>query len=188
MSKRTFSTIALIGALATLPATGCGSSDDGKPIPSRIRRQLQVQLEEARARLDNGSAGACADITNETEPDVDRILDKVPHDVDADVRNALNEGFARLFELVSNRCDELEGQQTETTPPDTTKETQPPTTDTTPPETDTTPTTPSETETTPQQPTTPDTGNSNGGDNGGGNGGGAGVPDVGGGSTTPGAG
>jgi hypothetical protein len=184
MTKRTFSTIALVGAMAALAATGCGSSDKGKPIPATVRQQLEVQLEEADRRLDNGSPGACADITNETEPDIDRILDQVPDNVDPDVRDALNEGFAHLFELVSNRCDDLQGQQTDTETV-TTEETQPPEeTETTPTETETTPT---QTETTPEQPTTPDNGNGNGNGNGGGNGGGVPVPgDDGGGSTPPG--
>ena len=170
MRRRTTSMLALLGVAGAL-AGGCGS-DEGRPIPASLKQQLDVQLEEAEARLGNGSPGACQDITNDTEPETLRLLDRVPDDVDADVRNALNEGFARLFELVSERCDQLEGERTETTPE---TETTPPETETTPPtetETETTPTetTPPETETTPEEPTVPDPGNGNGNGNGGGGG------------------
>ena len=154
--------IAAILAAAALAGAGCGSSDEGKPIPASIHSELDVQLEETQARLDNGSLGACQDITRETEPDVAKILERVPDDVNADVRDALNEGFARLFELVSQRCADLEGQQTDTEQQPT-KETTPPeltTKETTPSETNTTPT---ETNTTPPE-TTPGNGNGGGGE------------------------
>jgi hypothetical protein len=191
MNVRRLIAITLLGALTALAAAGCGSRDEGDPIPASIRRQLDVQLEEAQARLANGSPGACDDITNETGPDVDRILDRVPDSVDADVRDALNEGFGRLFELVSQRCNDLRDKQTETEP-DTTEETTPPetTTEEAPP-TDTETTPPETTPTEPEPPTTtPGNDNGNGNGDGGGNGNGdglgnGGVQLPGGGGSTP---
>ena len=178
MRRRALKTIALLAMTSTL-AAGCGSEEEGDPIPADLRADLDVQLQEARDRLGNGTLGACQDIQSDTEPTVSDLLETVPDGVDQDVRNALNEGFARLFEQVSERCDELEAEQTDTEtqtteeppPPDTT-ETQ---TDTEPETTPTEETTPPE-ETTPEQPTTPDNGNGNGNgnDNGGGGGGGGG--------------
>jgi hypothetical protein len=190
MSKRSLNTIALAGALAALAAGGCGSGDDGKPIPATVRQQLEVQLQETDNRLGNGTAGACQDITSDTEPDVDRILDRVPDDVDPDVRDALNEGFARLFKLVSSRCDELESERTESETVST-EEPPPPEEETTTTEEQTTPPETTETEEPPEQPTSPDTGTGNGNGSGGGDGdenqrGGVQTPgDVGGGATPP---
>jgi len=187
MTRRILTTIALLGVTVTL-AVGCGSSDEGDPIPASIRDQLDVRLDEAERRLDEGSPGACQDITRDTQPAVEQTLDQVPDGVDPDVRNALNEGFARLWELVDERCGELEGQQTETEPT-TTEETTPPETtetETTPTETTDTETTP--TEPTPTEPTTPDTGGDGNGDNGSGVGNGDGgqpVPGDGDGGSTP---
>jgi hypothetical protein len=191
MRLRRLISLALVALIAALAAAGCGSNDEGKPIPASIQRQLDARLDEAQRRLDNGSVGACEDITDKSEPDISQILERVPDDVDADVRDALNDGFSRLFELVSQRCEELQGQTdtepktTETTaPPDTTTD------ETTPTETDTTPTETTPEPTTPTTPTTPgnDNGNGNGnGDGGAGNGGvgNGGVQLPGGGGSTP---
>jgi hypothetical protein len=167
MSRRLAKQLAFAGALVAL-LPGCGSNDNGKPIPADIKSQLESRLAEAERRLGTDNAGACNDITNDTQPEVERVLESVPDDVDADVRSALNDGFARLFELTSERCDELERQQTETET-DTTETTPPPETDTTTTEEPTTPTTPTETD---QQPTETDQQpqNPNGNGNGNGNG------------------
>ena len=58
---------------------------------------------------------------------------------DPDLRDALNDGFARLFELTSEQCDEQKGQETDTEtteepPPVTTTEEPPPQTETEAPE------------------------------------------------------
>jgi hypothetical protein len=195
MRRRALKTIALLAATAAL-ASGCGSEEEGDPIPADLRAQLEEQLAEAQRRLDNGTPGACRDIQTDTEQETNALLETVPDGVAQDVRNALNEGFARLFEQVSQRCDELEAEQPETDtqtteeppPPDTTE------TETTPTDTETTPTetTPPE-ETTPEQPTVPDTGNGDDGTGGGGGGandGGVQVPggDEDGGATPPGEG
>jgi hypothetical protein len=172
MTRRAPKTIVLLAVAGTL-AAGCGTEEEGDPIPADLRAQLDQRLQQAQDRLGNGSAGACRDIESDTELAVNDLLETVPDGVDQDVRNALNEGFARLFEQVSERCDELEAEQTDTetqtteeAPPADTTETQ----TETEPETTPTPTeetTPPE-QTTPEQPTTPDTGN---GDDGAGNGG-----------------
>ena len=77
--------------------------------------------------------GACNDITQGDDPNtnvVDQLIADLPDDVDADVEQALRDGFDRLFQLVEERCAELEEErdQTETEPPliDTETETTPP--------------------------------------------------------------
>jgi hypothetical protein len=158
--KRTF---LLLSLGACLVAVGCGSDEEGDPIPPDSAATLQNQLDNVQARLDNGSVGACDDILSGPRgPNVDAVnqaIAALPEGVDQDVRSALQDGFDKLFSLVDDRCNELredaESQQetdtaeeppvvteTETVPPpETETETVPP------PETETVP--PPDTETTP---------------------------------------
>lgn len=156
--KRT-TLVMLLGAC--LAAAGCGSDDEGDPIPADSAALLQDQLDNIQARIDNGSVGACDDILSgprgpNVEP-VNQAISQLPDGVDADVRSALQDGFNRLFTLVEDRCNELreeeESQQetdtTEEPPPEIETETVPPPETETipPPETETIP--PPETETLP---------------------------------------
>jgi hypothetical protein len=163
-------------ALAAL-AAGCGGDSEGSPVPAAKASDLQRQLDSVSGRISNGSVGACLDAiqdnpSGDNVTKVNDIIDSLPASVDQNVRDALQRSFDHLFDLVSQRCDEL--QQTKTTPPETT-ETQ--TVETVPPKTTPTNTEPQTTPTTPTPPTTPDTtptvpdqgGNNNGG-------GGAGAP------------
>jgi hypothetical protein len=155
--KRTF-LLLLLGAC--LAVAGCGSDDEGDPIPQDSAVLLQRQLENIQARLANGSVGACDDILSGPRgPNVDAVNESIaslPDGVDQDVRSALQDGFDKLFSLVDERCNELrqdaESQETDTTEePPVVTETEtvpPPETETVPaPETETLP--PPETETTP---------------------------------------
>jgi hypothetical protein len=146
--KRT-TLVLLLGAC--LAAAGCGSDDEGDPIPADSAAALQSQLDNVQARLDNGSVGACDDILSGPRgPNADAVnqaIADLPDGVDEDVRSALQDGFDRLFTLVEERCNELREdaesqQQTETTeeppevlPPETETETQPETVPETVPET-----------------------------------------------------
>jgi hypothetical protein len=105
---------------------------------------LESRLDEVERRMTAGG-GACADITNDSAPAVDGIIQSLPSDVDPDVRQALEDGFSRLFTLTAEQCDETKGQQTEPEPaPEPETDTQ---TETIPSETiptETTPTIPEE--------------------------------------------
>jgi len=155
--KRTF-LLLLLGAC--LAVAGCGSDDEGDPIPQDSAVLLEGQLENIQARIANGSVGACDDILSGPRgPNVDAVnqaIASLPDGVDQDVRSALQDGFDKLFSLVDERCNELrqdaESQETDTTEePPVVTETEtvpPPETETVPPpETETLP--PPETETTP---------------------------------------
>jgi hypothetical protein len=154
--------IALLALLAgCLVAAGCGSDEEGAPIPANSAAALQSRLQSIQNRIDNGSVGACEDVTGTRDPDttpVQQTIDGLPDDVDQDVRDALQQGFDRLFELVDERCAELQDEtdtDTNTTPvepPATDTETETTTTETVPTNTDTVPTEP----TTPTTPTTPE--------------------------------
>jgi outer membrane murein-binding lipoprotein Lpp len=158
---RLASTTTLIACLAALLLGGCGSSDNkAKQIPASTRQELNKQLQSVENRFDAGG-GACSDIA-QNQDSVQRTLESLPADVDTDVRNALRDGFDRLFQLTAEQCDEQKGQDTTTQPTESTPA---------PPQTESTPTTPTPTETTPttpqEKPKKQKDGNGNGG--GGGN-------------------
>jgi hypothetical protein len=184
----TLKRISLLLALgACLGTTGCGSDDEGgRQIPADTAAALERQLDNVQDRLNNGSVGACEDILEgprgPNRDAVQQLVEGLPEDVDPDVRDALQQSFDNLWELVQGECDERapdEPPETESTPLPTPTETETETepTETTPPPTDTT--------TNPEDAPLPNDGdgNGNGNGNGGGNGGGGdsggAVPDTG---------
>jgi hypothetical protein len=147
---------------------GCGGDKEGKPLPAAQVQLLNGRLDEAERRLADGSEGACKDILGDTQPEVGRIIDSLPDDVDADVKDALTESFDNLWGLVDDRCQEIADQSKPE--PTQTETTQTQTTQTEPTQTETT-----QTETTQTEPDTaplPNDGNGNGNGNGTGRGGG----------------
>jgi hypothetical protein len=134
--------MAVAACAAALAAAGCGADDEGDPIPQASAQDLQNQLSSIERRL---ASGACTDIIEGGDTDVDRvegIIDALPPEVDADVRDALRASFNRLFELVEEECAGQETEtettptETETTPTDTETETVPTETETIPTETE----------------------------------------------------
>jgi len=152
--KRTTGFLALA---ACLVAAGCGSDEEGAGIPPDAAAAFQRQLDSIQARFEFGG-GACGDIGGGDEPNttaVQQTLDGLPDDVDQDVRDALLQGFDRLFQLVEEQCEQTQ-TETETEPapapepvPTETTETTPPPTETTPPPTETEEPPPVDTETEP---------------------------------------
>jgi len=128
--KRTIGVLVTVAVAAA--ATGCGSDDEGAPIPQDAAAALERQLESIQSRFEFGG-GACADIAGGDDPNtvpIRQTLDSLPKNVDQDVRDALRDSFDRLFQLVDEQCDaEPEPQQTET------EEEAPAETETVPPET-----------------------------------------------------
>jgi type VI secretion system secreted protein VgrG len=142
--------LAAIVCGVALLAAGCGSSHKGKQLPSSSVAQLKASLDSIQRRFTQGD-GACQDITEGNDTDVSAVrtkIDNLPSNVDKDVRDALQESFNNLFQLVKDECNNTQ-TETNTTPSETT----PTPTETVPTQTETTPT-----ETTPTQPnTTPTT-------------------------------
>ena len=167
--------------MAAALVAGCGSDDDepGPGIPSDLVRQISTQLDLIQDRLDvtrdTDKIGSCNDIELKSIPDIETLMTGIPDDTDPEIVDALEQGIARLRELASQECSDLEdqiGQETETTPEETTP--QETVTETVPPET-----TPEETNTEPQQTTPQDNGSQGRGPQG------EGPPGQGGGGTVP---
>ncbi len=147
---RVRATAALCLALVAL-AAGCGADDEGEPIPPRFAIALENRLDRIEQAISEGSLEACQQALD-LDPGVQQIVDSVPEDVEAEVRDALRRSFDRLFDLVGRECNDRDQTETETTPTET--ETTPTETETIPTETVTTPTETTTVPTTPEPPPT----------------------------------
>jgi hypothetical protein len=150
-------TTLLLALGACLVASGCGS-EEGAGIPAESASALQGQLDSIQGRFESPGGVACADITGGDDPNttvVQQNIEALPDDVDPDVRDALEQSFEHLFELVDEQCEVAEPEpepepapvepEPEPVPTETTE-----TTETTPP--------PTEPEPVPTTPTEPDQG------------------------------
>ena len=145
--------LAALGVCASLLlASGCGSSDEpeGEPLPAETAALIEKRLDEVQRRYDagtnDGNAGACQDIENDSYRAIDAAVEDLPQDVDPDVREALEASLTRLKELTSDGCADVKEEpvETETQPPPQ-PVTPPPVPEQPPPEqTETEPTTPEE--------------------------------------------
>jgi hypothetical protein len=152
VTLRTTTTLLLV--LAAGLTAGCGADEEqSRPIPAAVAAELDKRLTSVEGRFNFGD-GACADIAKD-QALANQTIAGLPDDVDPDVRQALQDGFDRLFTLTDEQCDETKGQETqpESVPapePQTETETIPTVPQT---ETETVPTTPEEP---PIEPTTPE--------------------------------
>jgi hypothetical protein len=152
-----------------LPA--CGSSDDGKPIPTDQANQMIALVRLADKQSADGTCNGAQDKVRRAQA----VLDDVPKSVDRKVRQGLAESLDRLNSLIQSECQRPQKTQTETTPTDTTPteptqtqtQTETTTTPTTTTPTTTTPTTTTPTTTTPTTTTPTTTGTDTGAGNGG---------------------
>jgi len=143
--------LAATGCALALLAAGCGSDNEGKPIPRGSAQVLDNQLQSIRSRV---NAGACRDVTDGSDPNttvVQNTIDRLPSNVDKDVRDALEESFQNLFRLVRDQCENTKTEKTTTEPPPPTVTETPTVTQTAPTETTTAP----PTNTTPKKPKKP---------------------------------
>jgi hypothetical protein len=152
----------IAAAVVAGAVAGCG--DEEPQIPRDQAGDILRRLQEADRRISQDPP-VCGDLSDDTIPALEQQVASLPDDVDADIRESLDEGVAHLRDLLEAECaDRREEPDTETTDTtDTTEETEPPTTteETEPP------TTTEETEPTPEpepepQPE-PDEGNGSGG-------------------------
>ncbi|MBN1528868.1 MAG: hypothetical protein JW895_07385, partial [Thermoleophilaceae bacterium] len=94
-------------------AAGCGSDDEGQPIPPRFATALENRLDRIQDSASQGTPEGCQ-AALDVDPEVQQIIDTMPQDVDAEVRDALTRSFDRLFELIARDCNEQDRAETET--------------------------------------------------------------------------
>ena len=121
---------ALAAALAVgLTAAGCGSADEGDPIPGSKAAALEQQLDAVQAAVDEER---CDDVPGAVS-DLQATIGTLDDDgVGDDVRDALSDGADNLRSVARTDCEPEEDDPVETTPetvpttPPTTPEVEPP--------------------------------------------------------------
>jgi hypothetical protein len=112
----------LLALAASLAIAGCGSDEEGDPIPQGVAGAIESQLDAIQSRVDAGSPGACEDIEGDddsgTFAEIERQIEALPDGVDQDVADALQESVDRLKDLVREECAAI-AEETETTPEQT---------------------------------------------------------------------
>ena len=141
-------------ALVALALAGCGKDKQAGPqIPRADAAALINRLQEAERRSE---PLRCNDLRKDTVPALERQLQALPDNIDADVRSTLEDGIAHLRELVDQECENAQPDTPTDTTPTTPTETQttpaPTQTQTTPPKTTPAPTTPTPTTPAPETP------------------------------------
>ena len=110
--------------LAVVALAGCGGSEEpeGEPIPRGAVSELERRLDEVQDRYDagvqEGIAGACNDIENDSYPAIDATVAGLPQNVDPEVRQALADSIGRLKELTSDCVDRAREQEPVNTAPE----------------------------------------------------------------------
>jgi hypothetical protein len=106
---------------AGMALAGCGSDDEGEPIPQDIAAEIEAQLDNIEGQIEEGSLGACNDIKKpgNTFDAVQAAVERVPERVDPDVRDALSGSVDRLDELIDQECSSREPEEPEPVPEET---------------------------------------------------------------------
>ena len=109
-------------------AAACGSDDGGRPLSHATASELRAGLDSVKQDVDAGDCQAATDSALELEQ---RTAD-LPSRLDSDLRTALQQGVARLGDLVREHCAApIDEGTTGPTPPPTPGPTD---TETTPPD------------------------------------------------------
>lgn len=143
--------VALLLGVAAALAVGCG--DRSNLIPASRANDLEKQLADIKARIDQGD---CDGITGDVRQFRTAITDGLSGDVDRALRTRLRQGADSLAEHAADACAEVRDGLTQTTETTDTQTTDTQTTETETTATETTPTTTTPTTTTPTT-TTPTT-------------------------------
>ena len=99
----------ILGGVSVVALTSCGSGSDAKLLPGSTANQIEANLEEVRQLAAGGDCIGAEDAVATVAAEVEQL-----NDVAAKLKTALQEGTAKLSEVVG-RCEE-EASEEETEP------------------------------------------------------------------------
>ena len=100
-------------ASVALALGACGAGGGSRPIPADDAAFLIAQIEQVEERV---AAGDGVSVRNGTFVRLDRAVDRLPENVDGDVRQALVDGIDHLEGLAEDECEAAPPEPAETTP------------------------------------------------------------------------
>lgn len=100
----------LLGGVSALVLTSCGSGSNAALLPGTTASQIESNLNEVKRLNAEGDCIGAQDAVAEVTTEVEGL-----REVDAKLKAALQEGTAKLGEVVS-RCEEETGEETEPAP------------------------------------------------------------------------
>jgi len=98
----------ILGGAGTMALASCGGGSDAKLLPGTTANQIESNLDQVQTLVENGDCVGAEDAVAEVSAEVEEV------NVAAKLKGALQEGTAKLSEVVS-RCEE-EGDEEETEP------------------------------------------------------------------------
>jgi outer membrane biosynthesis protein TonB len=99
----------LLGAASAVALASCGSGNDAELLPGTTADQIESNLDEVEQLAAAGDCFGAEDAVAEVTAEVEEL-----QDVDLKLKAALQEGAARLSEVVG-RCEETTDEETEPT-------------------------------------------------------------------------
>jgi|SRR6188768_1669376 len=98
----------ILGGAGTVALASCGGGSDAKLLPGTTASQIESNLDQVQSLVENGDCVGAEDAVAEVSAEVEEV------NVAAKLKGALQEGTAKLSEVVS-RCEE-EADEEETEP------------------------------------------------------------------------
>lgn len=109
-----------LGATAALSLVSCGGSEDAKLLPGNTAREINENLDRVKQLAAEGECVGASDAAREVSTQVESL-----GDVDAKLKQALQQGTARLEEAIAT-CEETTTETVESLPEETTEATKVP--------------------------------------------------------------
>jgi hypothetical protein len=105
----TFLLALLLGGASAVTLVSCGSDSDAKLLPGTTASQIESNLDQVNQLVASGDCIGAEDAVAEVAAEVEEV------NVAAKLKTALQEGTAKLSEVVS-RCEEEAGEEEEAEP------------------------------------------------------------------------
>jgi flagellar biosynthesis GTPase FlhF len=104
-------TLALIlGGVSVVALASCGGGSDAKLLPGTTANQIESNLDQVKVLVESGDCIGAEDAVAEVSAEVEEL------NVAAKLKGALQEGTARLSEVVSRCEEEADEEETEPSP------------------------------------------------------------------------
>lgn len=100
----------LLGVASAVALASCGGGSDAKLLPGTTANEIESNLDQVKALVENGDCTGAEDAVAEVSAEVEEL------NVAAKLKGALQEGTAKLSEVVGRCEEEADEEETEPSP------------------------------------------------------------------------